>query len=153
VSTFIIRVRNTNSTRRTRSRDRLFNADAVIPPRPTISNIQWISGTQYVSPTDLDLLIGGPERQPSARQIAATREQESRAGPSNGKEPEGWGEYMQRQINERTEKLNIMGDSMESVQQNSEGWATDVNKFVSRQKRNVIIGGMLRCKSLSISTC
>ena len=143
----MIMEQNANTVKRTRSHDKLFNADAIIPPRPTISNIQWISGTQYVSPTDLDLLIGGPDRQPSARQIAATREQQNRAGPSNGKEPEGWGEYMQRQINERTENLNIMGDSMDSVQQNSEGWANDVNKFVSRQKRNVILGGKLRCST------
>jgi hypothetical protein len=32
------------------------NPDMLIPPRPTISNIQWISGTQYVTPADMDLL-------------------------------------------------------------------------------------------------
>lgn len=39
-----------------RAKDVLFNPDLVIPPRPTISNIQWISGTQYVTPADMDLL-------------------------------------------------------------------------------------------------
>lgn len=38
------------------SQDQLFNAQAMIPPRPTITNIQWISGTQYVSPADMDIL-------------------------------------------------------------------------------------------------
>ena len=39
-----------------KSQDRLFNPTALIPPRPTISNLQWIAGTQYLTPDDLDLL-------------------------------------------------------------------------------------------------
>lgn len=38
------------------SDDQLFNVQAAIPPRPTITNIQWISGTQYVTPADMDIL-------------------------------------------------------------------------------------------------
>jgi syntaxin-binding protein 5 len=103
------------------SQDKLFNPDAVIPPRPTISNLQWIAGTQYVSPTDLDVLIGGPDRPPSKRMMAATAEEARQgrgAGPSRAgaaSSQEGWGEYMTRQLNERTEKLSIMGDSVERV--------------------------------------
>jgi hypothetical protein len=39
-----------------RTTDMLLNPQLLIPPRPTISNIQWISGTQYVTPADMDLL-------------------------------------------------------------------------------------------------
>lgn len=39
-----------------RAKDVLLNPGLLIPPRPTISNIQWISGTQYVTPADMDLL-------------------------------------------------------------------------------------------------
>jgi syntaxin-binding protein 5 len=39
-----------------RAKDVLLNPDLLIPPRPTISNIQWISGTQHVTPADMDLL-------------------------------------------------------------------------------------------------
>jgi hypothetical protein len=39
-----------------RTRDTLMNPELLIPPRPTISNLQWISGTQYVTPADMDLL-------------------------------------------------------------------------------------------------
>jgi syntaxin-binding protein 5 len=133
-----------------RSTDQIFNPQAVIPPRPTISNLQWISGTQYVSPTDLDLLIGGPDRPPSKRMLAAAAE-EDRLARSGGAGParipgtqssEGWGQYMTRQLNERTEKLNIMGDSIDKVQENSSGWADDVNKFVSKQKRNMVLGAI-----------
>lgn len=38
------------------TRDTLMNPELLIPPRPTISNMQWISGTQYVTPADMDLL-------------------------------------------------------------------------------------------------
>lgn len=38
------------------SQDRLFDPEKVLPARPTITNIQWISGTQYVSPADMDIL-------------------------------------------------------------------------------------------------
>ncbi|KAL3426353.1 SNARE-dependent exocytosis protein [Phlyctema vagabunda] len=133
-----------------KSTDKLFNPQALIPPRPTISNMQWISGTQYVSPTDLDLLIGGPDRPPSKRMMeaAAAEDRQARlggAGPSRApgtQSTEGWGDYMTRQLNERTEKLNIMGDSMDKVQENSQGWADDVSKYVGKQKRNVILGGI-----------
>lgn len=49
---------------RTRSLDKLFNVEALIPPRPTISNLQWMSGTSYVSPADMDKLSAFyPKRQ------------------------------------------------------------------------------------------
>ena len=40
----------------TRSLDKIFNAEALIPPRPTISNMQWLSGTTYITPADMDKL-------------------------------------------------------------------------------------------------
>ncbi|TVY57603.1 Lethal(2) giant larvae protein SRO77-like [Lachnellula cervina] len=134
----------------TRSPNKLFNPQAVVPPRPTISNLQWISGTQYVSPTDLDLLIGGPDRPPSKRMLAAAAEEERlrRSGASapthtpGTQSSEGWGDFMTRQLNERTEKLNIMGDGMDKMQENSSGWAEDVNKYVSKQKRNMVLGAI-----------
>lgn len=103
-----------------------------------------------MSPTDLDLLIGGPDRPPSKRMMAAAAEEDriARLGSSGSsripgsQSTEGWGEYMTRQLNERTEKLNIMGDSLDKVQENSAGWAEDVNKYISKQKRNLVLGGI-----------
>jgi syntaxin-binding protein 5 len=46
----------TNGIYSDRSKDILMNPELLIPPRPTISNIQWISGTQHVTPADMDLL-------------------------------------------------------------------------------------------------
>ncbi|USP73313.1 Lethal(2) giant larvae protein -like protein SRO77 [Curvularia clavata] len=145
-----------------RTKDVLLNPDLVIPPRPTISNMQWISGTQYVTPADMDLLIGGPDRPLSNRQLAQQRaeaEQERRrTNPSSSISPaaqyqsyptqansqaqEGWGAWASRQLNERTEKLNIVGDSMDNLSQNSAGWANDVNKFVGKQKRGFVMGAV-----------
>lgn len=135
-----------------KSHDRLFNPQAAVPPRPTISNLQWISGTQYITPSDLDILIGGPDRPPSKRMIAEMREAEDAhraavragrpppAGP-NG-EPEGYWAYMQRQVQERTERLGISGESMGRLEENSSGWAKDVRGFVNRQKRQMVMGAI-----------
>ncbi|KAH8904534.1 snare-dependent exocytosis protein [Coniochaeta sp. PMI_546] len=131
------------------SKDTLINPELVMPPRPTISNVQWISGVQYVSPTDLDLLIGGPDRPPSKRMLAAAAAEQrlartggGAAAGAAGSSQEGWGDYLTRQLNERTEKLNIMGDSMDNLENQSAGWADDVGKYISKQKRNVLLGGI-----------
>ncbi|SPO05232.1 related to SRO77 - polarized exocytosis by regulating SNARE function [Cephalotrichum gorgonifer] len=130
------------------SADVVVNPDLATPQRPTISNLQWISGTQYVSPTDLDLLIGGPDRPPSKRMLeaAAAEQRSARAGAAAasaaGGSEEGWGSYLTRQLNERTEKLNIMGDSMDQLQNQTQGWADDVDRVVRQQKRNMLIGGI-----------
>ena len=55
---------------------------------------------------------------------------------------EGWGAWATRQFNERTEKLGQVGDSMDTLQQNSAGWADDVNKFVAKQKRGLVLGAV-----------
>ncbi|KAK5173080.1 Lethal(2) giant larvae sro7 [Saxophila tyrrhenica] len=139
-----------------RSQDKLFNPDALIPPRPTISNVQWITGTQYVTPADLDLLIGGPNRPPSKRMIEQARADEQqrrqagRAGASSSsvnvsQQDEGYWAYMQRQIQERTEKLGMANDSMDNLEQSSQNWLDDVNKFVGKQKRNAA-GSILKAK-------
>ena len=131
------------------SHDTLVNPELVTAPRPTISNLQWIAGTQYVSPTDLDLLIGGAERPPSKRMIAAAAAEQRTARSGGGGttaggsgSQEGWGDYLTRQINERTEKLNIMGDSVDKLQQSASGWAEDVDKYVNKQKRSFLLGGL-----------
>lgn len=36
--------------------DALYDALKTVPPRPTISNLHWIMGTQYLGPNDLNLL-------------------------------------------------------------------------------------------------
>ena len=136
----------------TRSLDKLFNPEALIPPRPTISNMQWISGTQYVTPADMDTLIGGPDRPPSKRMIeqmradeearrAASRQQAgSSKSPPPGRQEEGYWAYMQRQVQERTENLGLAGDNMDKLEDNSQGFADDVGKFISKQKKKAVMG-------------
>ncbi|KAK1831264.1 Lethal(2) giant larvae protein SRO7 [Podospora conica] len=74
------------------SRDKLVNPELACPARPTISNFQWISGTQYVQ--------------------------------------------------ERAEKLNMLGDSTDKLQESSSSWAKDVNKMVKKQQRGLLLGGL-----------
>ncbi|KAF2026822.1 hypothetical protein EK21DRAFT_73331 [Setomelanomma holmii] len=113
-----------------RTKDILLNPELLIPPRPTISNIQWISGTQHVTPADMDLLTSASTGYPSYPTASAI--------PND----EGWGAWASRQFNERTEKLNAVSDGMNNLQQNSAGWAEDVNKFVNKQKRGLVMGAV-----------
>lgn len=65
--------------------------------------------------------------------------------PLDGQPPpsnEGWGAWATRQFNERTERLNAVSDGMNNLQQNSAGWADDVNKYVNKQKRGLVMGAM-----------
>ena len=85
-----------------RSHDKLYNPDAIMPPRPTISNLQWVTGVQYVSPADMDILskhllplssttvsltisVGGPDRPPSKRALAQTRMEEQQRLAAKGR--------------------------------------------------------------------
>lgn len=43
-----------------RSMDKMFNPEIVPPPRPTISNIQWLASSSYMAPADLDKLSKWP---------------------------------------------------------------------------------------------
>ena len=139
------------------SGDKLYNPQAVVPPRPTISNLQWISGTQYITPSDMDLLIGGPDRPPSKRMIAEMRDADQRQrlmarqgrsgspamrAPAEGADEEGYWAYMQRQVQERTERLGLTGDSMDKTAEDSSSWSDDVSKFVSKQKRSLVLGAI-----------
>ncbi|EEH20047.2 hypothetical protein PABG_02306 [Paracoccidioides brasiliensis Pb03] len=137
-----------------RCEDAIYNPALSIPPRPTISNLQWISGTQYVSPADMDLLIGGPDRLPSKHmreqlrqdemslQAAAREQPQSSGSPAQGGSEEGYWAYMQRQMALRTENLNIMGDSMDRLEESSSGWVENANKYIKNQKKKAILGAI-----------
>ena len=154
--------------RLTPSHDRLFDPEKakLTPPRPTISNLQWIAGTQYITPADMDILIGGPDRPPSKRMLAEMRDADIRArdevrlarrgspapgggslrdrqaalGATHNQSAETWGAYMQRQINERTEQLGLTGDSMDRTAEDSKGFSDEVSKYIAKQKRQVALG-------------
>ena len=71
----------------------------------------------------------------------------SSATGGSAQSQEGYWAYMQRQVQERTENLNFMGDSMDKAEDNSAKWANDVNKFVSKQKKKAVMG----CESSTLS--
>jgi syntaxin-binding protein 5 len=54
---------------------------------------------------------------------------------------EGYWSYMTRQVQERTERLGIAGESLDRLEENSSNWARDVNKYVQNQKKKAILGG------------
>ncbi|KAI5309681.1 hypothetical protein KEM55_002668 [Ascosphaera atra] len=132
--------------------DTLFNPVAQYPPRPTISNFQWISGTQYITPSDLSMLIGGPNRPPSQKMIDQMRTEEreareaknvSRTNASRNpgqRQDENYFQYMARQMQQRTEKLSFAEDTMDRLGEASSNFADDVDKFVRDQKKKAVLG-------------
>lgn len=105
----------------------------------------------YETSTNLAIIVGGPNRPPSKRMLAqqraedAQRSQASRAAPGAGasqQEQQTWAQWMQSGIEARTKNLNIMEDSMNRLEENASGWAEDVDKFVSQQKRNLVMGAI-----------
>lgn len=55
---------------------------------------------------------------------------------------ETWGSYLSRQVNERTEKLTFLNSGVDTLQDQSQAWADDINKFVNQQKRNLVMGSI-----------
>lgn len=60
----------------------------------------------------------------------------------SGRQDEGIFASMSRQIQERTEKLSVMGDSMDKLGETSANFADDVGKYVNQQKKKAVLGGM-----------
>ncbi|KAI5298268.1 ATP-dependent DNA/RNA helicase, partial [Ascosphaera pollenicola] len=54
---------------------------------------------------------------------------------------ESYWQYMQRQMQERTEKLGFAEDSMDRVEESSSGFLDDIDKFVRDQKKKAVLGG------------
>lgn len=48
---------------------------------------------------------------------------------------------MSRQVQERTERLGLVGDTMDRLEENSSNFASDVGKYVQSQKRKAVFGG------------
>ena len=47
---------------------------------------------------------------------------------------------MTKQITERTNNINIIGNSMDRLEETSAGWADSVNKLVADQKKSLAMG-------------
>ncbi|KAL7274540.1 Lethal(2) giant larvae sro7 [Rhizina undulata] len=133
--------------------DTLYNPEAPVPNRPTISSLKWLSGTQHISLADFDILLGGPLRPPSKRQLQREREQRleqaraaktTAAGSSSaGAQDQGVFAGMVKGMQERTERLGLVGDSMERLGESSASLADEVGRFVKEQKKKAMWGGVM----------
>ena len=97
--------------------------------------------------------VGGPDRPPSKRMIEQMRleEQEMRqnareerrqqhAQASQNNQGRYYWDDLQHNMQERTERLGITGESMNRLEENSSNFVDDVNKFISTQKRKATLG-------------
>lgn len=100
-------------------------------------------------------VVGGADRPPSKQMIEQMRleEEEMRKAareerkhnmqaPRNNQGSAYWSDWsgLQHEMQERTERLGITGDSMERLEENSSNFVEDVNKFISTQKRRAALG-------------
>ena len=83
--------------------------------------------------------LGEQERRRAAREGRAMPNQEPQGSQ------EGYMSYMQRQVNERTDRIGNFSDNMDRLEENSNGWARDVNKYVQNQKKKALFGGKVSC--------
>jgi syntaxin-binding protein 5 len=55
---------------------------------------------------------------------------------------EGYWAYMQRQVQERTEKLGVLGESVNKLEDASASWASEASKYAKKTKQNMIMGAV-----------
>ncbi|RVD80907.1 uncharacterized protein DFL_008791 [Arthrobotrys flagrans] len=122
-------------------KDILYNPDIAVPARPTISGLQWISGTQHVSAGDFDLLIGGPDRPPSQKHLNA--EQKANGGDKSPTVANGNSVFgnMANAFNARTQNLQNFQDNMQNLENTTAEFAKATSKFIESQKRKAVLGG------------
>jgi syntaxin-binding protein 5 len=146
--------------------DALYDALKTVPPRPTISNLQWIMGTQYISPADLNLLstspfhysndaVGGPDRPLSKSQAAAQYAQDrqraladravQRSNTGSSQEsPASQGIFaqMSQSLSERGAKLGGVQETFNQLGDASAEWYNSMTKTVEQQKRKALLGSV-----------
>jgi len=148
--------------------DALYDAMKNVPLRPTISNLQWIMGTQYISAADLDLLsifassylltivVGGPDRPLSKSQAAQQYAQERQRAlaersvqRSNTASPQadatatqGVFAQMQHSLSERGERLGSLQDRFDEIGEATSEWFSGLSKSAESQKRKMLFSSV-----------
>lgn len=130
-------------------------------PRPTISTWAWVTGTQYVKPADLDLIISGGNRPLSKRaleRLAASEKQQallqrqaasrdkmanratSQANRNIGGNDRATGQNafgdMQQGGNERGELVSHVNDVFDNISKASGEWLGEIDKITSNAKKS-----------------
>ena len=138
--------------------DSLFDALKSAPARPTISTYEWVTGTQYVSQKDLDLLIGGPDRPLSKRQkeqkmssdrqqrlvnrsMASSRGQPSTAQPvaNEMEDNQSYFSQIKQRLDERGERIQGVEETFSNLEERSSEWMKSISDFAEKQKRKALL--------------
>ncbi|EPS44716.1 hypothetical protein H072_1302 [Dactylellina haptotyla CBS 200.50] len=124
-------------------KDSLHNPEVPVPPRPTISNLQWIKGTQHISADDFDQLVGGVDRPMSKKQLEEARRAaaaQGGAGKQGGAAGAGLFGSMAAGFNQRTQNLTNFQDNMAHLENTTTDFAKATTKFIEQQKRQAALG-------------
>ena len=123
-------------------------------PRPTISNWAWVTGTQYIRPSDLDLIISGGVRPLSKRAqervLASQKQQELLDRQKNAalktkqydakhaeREASGRQAFnnMREATAERGERVSHVSDVMDNLGKASGEWLGEIDKLTKNAKK------------------
>ena len=64
------------------------------------------------------------------------------AGVAGSQQQEGYWAYMQKTMQERTQNMNLLGDSVNQLGETSSKWAEDASKYVNKTKKNLVMGAV-----------
>jgi len=150
--------------------DALYDAVKSVPARPTISNLQWIMGTQYIRVDDLNLLsklhlshiaymlVGGPDRPLSKTQAAqqyaqdrqrvladrAVKRSNTASSQDSASSSQGIFAQMQQSLSERGVRLDGIQEQFSQLGEASQEWYESLGKTVESQKRKYLPSSLLR---------
>lgn len=71
---------------------------------------------------------------------AAAREDRKTPARSDTASSSYW-DYVTQQVQEHTQKLGLAGESVDRLEESSEGFAQDVDKMLKRQRNKAALGG------------
>lgn len=134
--------------------DQLFNENAIIPPRPVTSTLQWAKGnTTYVSVEDLCSLIAGPNRRPAKNiesQLAHNISPEANPNSVYGAPTEASTKMYKEPVRKSTAARSNFGGTgfmrslqsgLDNVEESFNGYANDfsesVTETISSQKHSL----------------
>ncbi|KTW27292.1 hypothetical protein T552_02275 [Pneumocystis carinii B80] len=108
----------------------LYDSSKKVPPRPTISTWEWITGTKYITAAELDSLIGGPDRPLPKKLLQSLAEQKlknktekkAHSACQQNEHPDSYGNIFVQtteNIRERGRKIFDVGEKLEFLEESS----------------------------------
>lgn len=123
--------------------DHLYDAMKALPPRPTISTVQWVRGRQYITVEDLDNLLGGPRRPKNRRKAEMERNREEQARlvdmkkTSSRREAE-WSRYESDDAESSNSRFGGISAAFNNLEQSTNEYVDSLGDMIKNAKNNAV---------------